>query len=368
MISNDLKSTFLFFVQIVFVWIIAAFFFSFLRNFGADPNALENPIRGLIPGQRFLVVSSVGILAGIIYAGIELLFDRPYFLSHSYGRIILGKLLLSFLAVKILMAIVITLIGAFNNAFLEMEELVQILRSKMYWVLFVYFLFIASLISFVRMVSQKFGPGILWNMFIGKYRNPREEQRVFMFLDLKSSTTIAEKLGHIKFSRLIQNCFADLTPVVTRHKVEIYQYVGDEAVLSWPLESGLENNHCIHCYFDFMEILASKSGYYEKEYGLQPFFKAGVHLGEVIVAEVGLVKREIAYHGDVLNTTARIQSRCNELQQPLLISNQLLKQLQPDEYIQSQRMGAELLKGKTTAVTIYGVTRNLVQESNEVSS
>ena len=145
--------------------------------------------------------------------------------------------------------------------------------------------------------------------------------------------------------------------MVTSHKVEIYQYVGDEAVLSWPLESGFENNHCIHCYFDFMEILAAKSDYYEKAFGLQPFFKAGIHLGKVIVAEVGLIKREIAYHGDVLNTTARIQSRCNELQQQLLISDQLLQYLQPDDQIQSQRLGEELLKGKKTAVTIYGVTR-----------
>ena len=179
-----------------------------------------------------------------------------------------------------------------------------------------------------------------------------------MFLDLKSSTTIAEKLGHIKFSRLIQNCFADLTPVVTEHKVEIYQYVGDEAVLSWPLESGLENNHCIHCYFDYMKVLEEKADHYQKEYGLKPFFKAGVHLGEVIVAEVGLIKREIAYHGDVLNTTARIQSRCNELQQPLLVSGQLLQYLQTDNKIQSQHLGEEILKGKKTAVAIYGVSRD----------
>ena len=341
----------------ILIWIISGLFFLFLRDFGTDPNASGNPIMGLHVGQVLLVVMVVGFLAGILYGGLELLFDRPYFLSHSYGRIILGKLIFSFFAVKILMAIAIAVISTFNGTSLGFSEMTQFLRSKMYWVLFVYFLLNAGLISFVRMVSQKFGPGILWNMFIGRYRNPREEQRVFMFLDLKSSTTIAEQLGHIKFSRLIQDCFADLTPVVTKHQVEIYQYVGDEAVLSWPIESGVENNHCIHCYFDYMELLTSKADYYEKTFGLQPFFKAGVHLGNVIVAEVGLIKREIAYHGDVLNTTARIQSRCNELQQQLLISDQLLQHLQPDQSIQSQRLGEELLKGKKKVVTIYGVTR-----------
>ena len=354
---NDFKSLFFFYLQLILIWIGAIFLFAFLRNFGADPEAKGNLFNGLSYGQKWMVIFFVGGVAGIMYASIELLFDRPYFQRHSYGRIIIGKLVFSFFTVKIMMVIAITLANTFMKTGMEATEIIQILRSKVYWVIFVYFLLVAGLISFVRMVSQKFGPGVLWNMFIGKYRNPREELRVFMFLDLKSSTTIAEKLGHIKFSRLIQNCFADLTPVIAQHKVEIYQYVGDEAVLSWPLESGIENNHCIHCYFDYMNVLTSKSTYYENEYGLQPFFKAGVHLGEVIVAEVGLVKREIAYHGDVLNTTARIQSRCNELKQSLLVSDTLLQYLQPDPQLQPQHLGQELLKGKKTAVTIYGVNK-----------
>ncbi len=353
---NTVKSILFFYVQIILIWIVAIMFFLFLRGYGAEPGTVKNLIHGLSPGQPLIVIFLVSGVAGVMYAGVELLFDRPYFQRRSYGRIIIGKLLFFFFTVKIMMTIAILITNVFLGSRMEGMEIIQILRSKAYWVIFIYFLFVASLISFVRMVSQKFGPGILWNMFIGRYRNPREELRVFMFLDLKSSTTIAEKLGHIKFSRLIQQCFADLTSVVTKHKVEIYQYVGDEAVLSWPLEKGIEDNHCIHCYFDYMEVLASKSDHYENEFGLQPFFKAGVHLGKVIVAEVGLIKREIAYHGDVLNTTARIQSQCNKFQQQLLVSEQLWKRMKPDQQLQSQHLGEELLKGKKTAVTIYGVT------------
>ena len=358
MLNTNLKSISLFYLQMILVWIMASWLFLFIRNFGVAPETSDNPIIKLPFQQQMFIVSLMGSMAGLLYGSIELLFDRPYFQRHSYGRIILGKLIVSFFAVKVLMAIAVSITSFFQGVFLEPVRIIAILRSQMYWVLFVFFLLVAGLISFVRMVSQKFGPGILWNMFIGRYRNPREELRVFMFLDLKSSTTIAEKLGHIKFSRLIQNCFADLTPVISKHKVEIYQYVGDEAVLSWPLEKGLEANHCIHCYFDYMEVLAAKSEHYEKAYGLKPFFKAGVHLGEVIVAEVGLIKREIAYHGDVLNTTARIQSRCNALKQSLIISEKVLQYLLPDEKIQTQHLGEELLKGKQTAVRIYGVRKS----------
>jgi len=342
----------------VVTWIIAIMLYTFLRTYGLDREAIDSPIRELEPRQLLLMIILVGAFAGVVYGSIERLFDRPYFQRRSYIRIIIGKLVLFFFTVKIMMAIAILVIQAFTNSALEPAEIVQIMRSKIYWVVFVYFLLVAGIISFVRMVNQKFGPGILWNMFIGKYRNPREELRVFMFLDLRSSTTIAEKLGHIKFSRLIQDCFADLTPIIKKHAVEIYQYVGDEAVLSWPVASGLEDNHCIHCYFDYMEVLAAKSDHYEKTYGLRPFFKAGVHLGKVIVAEVGLIKREIAYHGDVLNTTARIQGMCNAYQEQLLVSDHLVQSLYPDDLLQSRRLGEELLKGKKTVVTVHAVSRS----------
>ena len=89
-----------------------------------------------------------------MYASVELLFDRPYFQRHSYGRIIIGKLIFFFFTVKIMMAIAITTTNAFLDAGMEPTSIIQILRSKVYWVIFVYFLFVAGVISFVRMVSQ----------------------------------------------------------------------------------------------------------------------------------------------------------------------------------------------------------------------
>ena len=359
MIQNSLKSISLFYLRMILVWIIAALFFMFLRNFGVDEKPAEKIIgMRTSPSLFFLATIALGTLAGILYATVEWVSERPYFLRHSLGRIILAKLIIFFLAGKFVLGTTIIFVASFTDALLGRADVITILRSPIYWVFFVFFLFVAGLITFIRMVSGKFGPGILRNMLTGKYRNPREEGRIFMFLDLKSSTTIAEKLGHLQFSRLIQDCFADLTPVINQHQVEIYQYVGDEAILSWPLEQGFEQNHCIHCYFDYVDLLKAKADYYQKQYEVLPTFKAGVHLGKVTVAEVGLVKREIAYHGDVLNTTARIQGMCNELNHSLLISSRLRQNLSEDSSIQQHPLGEQVLKGKKQLVSIYGVTKS----------
>ncbi|UCH66748.1 MAG: adenylate/guanylate cyclase domain-containing protein [Ignavibacterium sp.] len=212
-----------------------------------------------------------------------------------------------------------------------------------------------GLAIFILHVSDKFGQGVLLNFILGKYHHPKEEKRIFMFMDLKSSTTYAEKLGHIEYSKLIQDCFFDLTDVVANNYANIYQYVGDEAVLSWEFDKGLKNNNCINVYYDYMNVIRGKSNYYDNKYGMIPEFKAGASSGYATVAEVGELKKELAYHGDVLNTASRIQGVCNKYNKSLLISEELEKNLKLDKNFKKELIGSIELKGKLQLVNIYSI-------------
>ena len=216
--------------------------------------------------------------------------------------------------------------------------------------------------NLIRQMNNMYGPGILYNLMMGKYHRPKEEERIFMFLDLKSSTTYAERLGHVLYSELIQDCFFDLTETVDQHEVEIYQYVGDEAVLTWKVEDGLKDANCINAFFTFDATIQRRADYYFNKYGLVPAFKAGVNLGLVMVAEVGVIKKEIAYHSDVLNTAARIQGRCNEFSKQVLISEALKKRLQLPIEMKTEMMGTLILKGKKEKITIYSVEKVMKED------
>lgn len=229
------------------------------------------------------------------------------------------------------------------------------LKNKFYFANVVYAVFISLGLSFIRIGIEKFGKGVFLKILLGKYRKPREENRIFMFLDLRSSTTIAEKLGHHKYSELIQDCFFDLNSVVPRHDAEIYQYVGDEAVLCWDYDKGINENNCVSLYFDFLNKLESKRDYYERKYGLLPSFKAGLHGGKLIVAEVGTIKKEIAYHGDTINTAARIQGQCNNLNAQLLISESLVDQLEIGSVVRKELKGEVLMRGKKNELKLYAL-------------
>jgi len=147
-------------------------------------------------------------------------------------------------------------------------------------------------ISFIKQMNAKFGPGILIPMFLGKFRHPRIEKRIFLFMDLKDSTTYAEKLGSLKFSELIQDCFNDANKVIPPFNAEIYQYVGDEVVLTWTASEGLKNINCIKFFFAFQKYIQTRKTHYESKYGLVPKFKTGANIGSITVAEVGDYKRE----------------------------------------------------------------------------
>jgi len=204
-------------------------------------------------------------------------------------------------------------------------------------------------------IDRKLGPGNLWKMLTGKFYRPREEERIFMFIDLQDSTPIAEKLGHIEFSKLLKDCYHDFA-IVDDYRAEIYQYVGDEVVISWPLIQGFKNNNFLKAFFAFDGLLSKRAEYYEKQYGVKPFFKSGANMGPVVVTEVGEIKREITYHGDTLNTAARIQGMCNELKSQMLIPEGLYEMVKDTREFTFEDVGSTKLKGKEKEVRLYKVT------------
>ena len=176
-----------------------------------------------------------------------------------------------------------------------------------------------------------------------------------MFLDMKSSTTIAEQLGHVRFYTLLNELFHEISQPVLQTKAEIYQYVGDEVVLTWEVKHGLQNSNCLKTFFMFQESLRRNSGNYLRNFGIKPEFKAGLHFGKVVCAHIGDLKREIVYNGDVLNTTARIQDECNKYQRDCLVSGMLMKRLKQLDGFQWERIDAVTLRGKETEVELFSV-------------
>ena len=218
------------------------------------------------------------------------------------------------------------------------------------------FVFIGISLFYSEMVDY-IGLRAITNFFTGKYSKSKVEHRAFMFLDMKSSTTIAEKIGHKQYYQLLNDYYRDMTSAIVSTEGEIYQYVGDEIVVSWDYKKGIKDNNCVRCFFLIKDQMGKRSSFYQQKFGIVPRFKAGIHSGQVTAGSVGVIKKEILFTGDVLNTTARIQSQCNEVGADLLISQTLEAVLDLGKKYEVQAKGSFELRGRDQMIDLFSVDR-----------
>lgn len=305
-------------------------------------------------GENIVVAVVVGVIFGSILGMVDYFVDKKL-KGRSLGVEIIIKGVL-YLAAWYLVSVIGYRFGSsIETVFVDspMINYTELFAGNIFFAATIYTAVMIVAITFIKQMNAKFGPGILIPMLLGKFRRPRIEKRIFLFMDLKDSTTHAEKLGSLKFSELIQDCFGDVNKVLPPFSAEIYQYVGDEVVLSWRSEEGLRNNNCIKFFFAFQKRLQERKDYYLNKYSFLPEFKAGANLGDITVAEVGDFKREIAYHGDTINTASRIQSVCNTYKKSFLISEDLKNEI--SGMFDVDLVTSIKLKGKEKEINLYSV-------------
>ena len=100
------------------------------------------------------------------------------------------------------------------------------------------------------------------------------------------------------------------------------------------------------------QLLDKIAPQYIEKYGHAPKFKAGIHHGEVMAGEVGIIKRDIIYSGDVLNTTARIQEKCNDYHVTILLSKDSFELVKDEVHFGFHTLGEILLRGKQKRMEI----------------
>lgn len=297
------------------------------------------------------------IIAGILGGSFLVFAWSKWLRMMSYGR----SLLAIFISFTLIFIIVFSSVNGLSYFFNMYEELypsgMSLLQLTPVFITYFKWLVICLITLIVLQINDKYGPGVFKSFLMGRYFHPKHEERIFMFLDLKSSTTIAEKLGEEKYFNFLKDCYRAITPAFLENKGEVYQYVGDEIVLSWKVKSGVEVKSCLDCFFEMKETLRTDS-YFTEEYQIQPIFKAGIHGGKVMVGEMGVIKREIAFSGDVLNTTSRIQSKCNEFGVLVLISSYINDLLISDSKYRTESIGNIPLRGKENNVELYSIELN----------
>ncbi|MEO6949526.1 MAG: adenylate/guanylate cyclase domain-containing protein [Ginsengibacter sp.] len=215
----------------------------------------------------------------------------------------------------------------------------------------VYWLSIFMVTQLILIINEKYSPGVFFEILTGKYVNPKVENRIVMFIDLKDSTPIAENLGHRQYFIFIKEFIFNVSKAVINCDGTIYQYVGDEVVCSW---NANEKNakKCLRAVLETRKNIQKKAEFFRRKFGMVPDFRIGINVGEVTIGEIGVIKKDLAMSGDTMNTTARIRSACNELNHHFIVSKGFIELSKLQEW-QSKSLGIIDLKGKEEGIELF---------------
>ncbi len=195
------------------------------------------------------------------------------------------------------------------------------------------------------------------SLLLGRYRQPRSERRFFLFVDLVGSTALAERVGPLAAHRFLAAVFTTVAEPIAAAAGEIHQYVGDEVVVTWTEAGALPEARALRCFFDMRAALSVRGEELRQRFGIAPELRAALHAGEVVAGEVGEERRAIVFHGDVMNTAARLEQATRDLGCRFIASEEALRTLGKLDGYDCRSLGTLPLRGRSEPIHAFAVER-----------
>lgn len=341
--------------SIAICWtLIDLLFFLWRKTLGILPEKYYNPETHLL--KEVVIRESIVFIISLLIGYFLVVVLRNYLRKSSLWVNLLVKTLM-LMAATVIMTFFIyityewliagkTLPASLDKFAYNLLHRDLLLEKMPEWVI----LFVMTLLAME--VNEKYSPGVFLDIMAGKYLQPKEERRIIMFLDLKDSTPIAEKLGHKEYFKFIRDFIFYISSGFIENDGRIYQYVGDEIVVWWP-ESKDNAKKAISALLSARKELHQQFDRFKRKYGTLPEYKVGLHTGMVTVGQVGIIKKDLVMSGDAMNTAARIRSACTQLNQKFIASKDVIGLLDNIKEWQAESLGAADLKGKNQDIELF---------------
>jgi adenylate cyclase len=221
-----------------------------------------------------------------------------------------------------------------------------------------YALGISAALVFVTRMRDLLGGEVFANLMLGRYHRPVKEERIFLFVDVVGSTAYAETHGDLAAQEYLSAIFAALAEPVRAHRGAVDDYVGDMAIITWRHLRGVKDARCVACLFAIVDCIDKDAGEWRRRFGQVPQLRAALHGGPVVTAEVGIDRHKIAYFGDVVNTTGRLEAMSRTLGAAFVASMEMLDRLPGlPPGVTARPLGTHALRGRDEPLAIAALER-----------
>ena len=210
-----------------------------------------------------------------------------------------------------------------------------------------------------KYISKDVMQNVVQNIDSIKLGGKRAEVTV-LFADIRGFTSISEQLSPVEVTKILNEYFSELVPIIEEHKGILNKFMGDAilAIFGEPIKN---ENHpidavkCANKMLKKVKLLQEKwlnEGKPKIEIGI------GIATGEAFVGNIGSEERlEYTVIGDTVNTASRIENYNKVYRTNFLISEETYLKVQ--KYVDVIKIREVSIRGKAKKINIYEVLRIL---------
>lgn len=312
-------------------------------------------LSGLLYSELFYSGSPVGAVYAVFTILPLILFERGLFLRR-FRQWTNALSTPAYIAIKVAVFYVLFHIGSLVSG-LSLWSLGLVgdsLReaAKPSFSVWLYSLGVFVLLVGALRVRELLGSRIFLNVIMARYRQPVREERVFLMVDVVGSTQYAQRYGDLAAAGYVGQIFKAIAEPIRRTRGSIDDYVGDAALVSWPVELGTRDAACIRCAFAISKAINDEEARWRKSFGQVPRLRMIIHAGPVVTAEVGSDHHKIAYFGDTINTVGRIETLAKAMSAAVIISDEALARFRLPADVIGLPAGSFALKGREGSLAL----------------
>ena len=180
---------------------------------------------------------------------------------------------------------------------------------------------------------------------------------VLLYCDIRNFTTLSEKNDPTDVVAMLNYYYEMWHKTVKQHGGIINKFIGDALLSFFSHTNNLSTNtsQAVTSAIIMVQSLTTINDSLAKQ-GLPMLdgIGIGIHVGEVILGDIGGERKDYTLIGDTVNITARLENLCKEYQTPIIISEASYTLL--DKTLQKHfvYLSSLILKGKEEGITFYG--------------
>lgn len=306
-------------------------------------NALNNDfMKSLTVGQNFLISLFTALF---IYVLIR---TRTIFASLSVAAIGLFIYLIvaslcfyNGLAIAVLTPIVIsvvTMIFAYLHRFLLEGQNKEKIKRAM-----------------GKYISDDIMEKVVKNIDELKLGGKRAEVTV-LFADIRGFTSMSEQMSAEEVSNILNEYFAEIEPIITKHNGIINKFIGDAvmAIFGEPIADKKHALNGVKCANDMLKAVKKLQHKWLEEGKPKIEIGVGINTGEVFVGNIGSERRmEYTVIGDTVNLASRIESYNKIYKTNFLIGPSTYEDVK--NYVNVIKISDVQIRGKAQKLDIYEV-------------